>query len=287
MPIHFSRSDAHNANDMALPAPLLLKALHRRKKGRLFVGEEIAIDPADPEAVRLGDELQAIEAYLRNQRLRPFGFSHLRRTFFRLPDRPGEWSLGGRITALGAVNFQGVKASRRSAMRINGDPVVEIDIVTAGLTILHGLAGRPLDLESDPYALDGLPRAVVKAFVVEAFGALGLPREWPRRIARDLRMVHERQLEAHHPIADVRARVLERFPLLAEGPVDWAAIQHAESSLLMATLTRLAFSQDIPALPIHDSVIVRRRDANRAEAVLEEEFERVVGLRPRLRRSGN
>ena len=47
-------------------------------------------------------------------------------------------------------------------MRINGEPVVELDVKASFLTIFGGLRGMPVDLSADPYTIDGYPRYVMK-----------------------------------------------------------------------------------------------------------------------------
>jgi hypothetical protein len=49
---------------------------------------------------------------------------------------------------------------------MNGEAVCEIDIRASYLTILHARYSAPFKVseDEDPYAIDGLPRSVVKAW---------------------------------------------------------------------------------------------------------------------------
>jgi hypothetical protein len=73
-----------------------------------------------------------------------------------------------------------------------------------------------------------------------------------------------------------------RYPLLAR-PIDWATIQNIESELIMSAMTSLAFASDVPSLPVHDSIIVPAIHVGRAAQVVVNEFERKLGVTPRLR----
>ncbi len=45
-------------------------------------------------------------------------------------------------------------------------------------------------------------------------------------------------------------------------------------------MLRCSRELDVPSLPVHDSLIVPAKVAVEADAILKEEFERVVGYRP-------
>ena len=55
-----------------------------------------------------------------------------------------------------------------------------------------------------------------------------------------------------------------------------AALMFTESSILMATLQRL-IAEDVPALPMHDGIMVPRSKAETAMGVMEESTKVVVG----------
>lgn len=89
-------------------------------------------------------------------------------------------------------------------------------------------------------------------------------------------------MEAAHPAKEVWKSVKQRHPLLKERQ-DWTRIQYLESSMAWKTLRTLAFEHGVPALPVHDSIIVPRVSASLARDVLSRSFEQVVGCVPLLR----
>ncbi len=66
------------------------------------------------------------------------------------------YKLGGRFYSL----FQGFRSQTRLHLKIDGEPVFEVDLSSLHPTMLYRMAGMPL--AHDPYAVEGHPRAVVK-----------------------------------------------------------------------------------------------------------------------------
>ena len=85
-------------------------------------------------------------------------------------------------------------------MVIDGQPVVEIDIRASFLTILHALREEPLDLSRDPYAIAGLPRSVVKAWINMTLGHDRFHTRWPKEIAKEYQKAHGEKLGKAHPV---------------------------------------------------------------------------------------
>ena len=82
----------------------------------------------------MATEIKAINAYLNRQRYEGGIFSGLRRVFNEA-DAPGfNWDRGGRLYAVGG-ELQMMKKRDRLAMRINGEPVVELDVNASFLRI--------------------------------------------------------------------------------------------------------------------------------------------------------
>jgi hypothetical protein len=99
---------------------------------------------------------------------------------FEHGDQPGfHWNKGGRLYSDGPDNYQRLKEAERLRIRLDGQPVVEIDIKCSYLTILHAKAGLPLDLREDPYGIPDVPRKVVKGWLVATLGADKHLRQWP------------------------------------------------------------------------------------------------------------
>jgi hypothetical protein len=92
-------------------------------------------------------------------------------------------------------------------------------------------------------------------------------------------------LQADYPIAEVRKEVLKLLPVLSDWPdcpVRWGDLQYLESCAIVDTVYTLATVHDVPALPVHDSIIVPASKERIARAVLEECFEAHIGVKPAL-----
>lgn len=198
------------------------------------------------------------------------------------------WRLGGRWTALGRAGmYQALPTAARAAITVDGKPTVEVDIHASHLSIMHGLLGLPLP-EGDLYAIPGLSRAVVKRWIVASLGkgsAVGR-RGWPRGAVEE--QPELRGLNA----SEVGAAIMARYPFLADpaeavaGPAGLHELAHIgtpsrllthrlmglEAAGISAALAYLRH-RGVPALPVHDSLIVPAGDVRQAGETLRLAFE--------------
>lgn len=184
-----------------------------------------------------------------------------------------DWSLGGRWTALGVSGvYQRLSKEARRSITINGEATVEVDIQAAHLSIMHGLLGLGLP-DGDPYAIAGLPRAVVKAWVTATLGKGSPVRHWAAGA-----MVGTPEL-AGMDAAAVRSAVVAKYPFLAAPAKAVAAaagldglchlgtperllthrLMALEAAGLTAAMHFLRVDRAMLALPVHDSLIVPAR----------------------------
>jgi hypothetical protein len=56
-----------------------------------------------------------------------------------------------------------MKKSDRPNLKIDGEPIVEIDINASYISILHGISGYPLPQRDDLYDIGGIDRTIIKA----------------------------------------------------------------------------------------------------------------------------
>ena len=80
--------------------------------------------------------------------------------------------------------------------------------------------------------------------------------------------------------------VLEHFPLMRGWPkqeVRWSNLMFIESEVIISTMQELMLTHQIPSLPVHDCIIVRKSDQDLAMRVLSEHFRKKVGIEPRLK----
>ena len=200
---------------------------------------------------------------------------HLRR-YFNLP--PGveaneRFDLGGRL--FGGW-WQQLPRGRRQAIRIKGEPIADLDFSSMFLRLAYLQAGlRPPD--GDLYAMvtdlsDPQWREGVKKLVSSM-----LFRTSPlAKIPRDLKG----ELPAGVWTKRLRTAILEAHPALAatfETGIGFR-LMFVESKILVHTLLRLT-DQRIPALAMHDGLMVARSKAGAAMVAMTEACREITGHR--------
>jgi len=60
-------------------------------------------------------------------------------------------------------------------------------------------------------------------------------------------------------------------------------LMFSESRVVISTMLRLAREHNIPAVPVYDSLIVPRSKEEVAERVLNEQFIKIIGVKPTLK----
>lgn len=227
--------------------------------------------PQSEKLRRLQHEVSEINEFLSVQTFSFGPLPYLYRVFNNgdLPDF--QWDQGGRFYTSGTSYLNATKETRRN-IKINGDPVCEIDVVACQLTLLHGMTKTELTNRSDPYQIAGIEREAVKERVNVWIGKGAAP---------DL----ESLLTKNSKKSRNDALILQALPVLgaieAKG-LNSYKLQSVESNIVAATLLELLRYFEVPALPVHDCLIVRRVDKELACDVFLSQFERLAGIRPEL-----
>lgn len=253
---------------------------------------DLPVDLTDPAVAKIHTDLQELNAFLKRQTISGFAFAGIRR-IWNDGDVPGlEWRRGGRFASLPGGNaYETMSAERRlKRIRINDRPVAEVDIRACHLTLLYGLLGAEMLGGQDPYAVDGLPRAIVKGWVSQAIG-LGRTdfTRWSADAkARYLSSNPHRSLSADFKARDVGARVVCRHRVLERvkpGELDSVGLMFHEAEVLSRAMRQLRL-QNIPALPIHDGLIVPTRYVEAARTAMVQavgdHLEEVTGRAPSI-----
>jgi hypothetical protein len=87
------------------------------------------------------------------------------------------------------------------------------------------------------------------------------------------------------PIKMVRQETLKLMPLLNDwhsSDLRWCDLQYIESCAIVDTVHQLAITNGVPALPVHDSIIVPASMEALAASVLKANFKHHVGVEPTL-----
>jgi hypothetical protein len=266
--------------------PILLRASSRVIKGGKMPGRERAFDPTEDRPSALAQQVNDLNAFFAEVRIEPEDQHYAFQRIFNQGDLPGfDWNKGGRLYSLGG-GYQIQPSIERAKMMLNGEPVVEIDIQASHLTILHALLGHPFKPGAcDPYAVPGIPRDVVKAWVTMTLGYDKFQSRWSRANKDKYKEKHGGELQREYPIRFVREQVLEALPVLSGWEScshRWGDLQYLESCAVVGAVHKLAMRHAVPALPVHDSLIVPRSKQKLTRKVLSESFRCQVGVRPAL-----
>lgn len=287
--------DSEGAPDVPRHELVILRSLNR---------SELPL-PNTTEASRLIEEVSAFNSFSRGFRVTYGPEDDLRDItpqFQRIFTE--DLALHGRWYAVGG-GYQGLpvklknpavsdhsKAYRRGSLRIDGEPCVELDVRASHLTIIHGLAGVPLLSGGDPYAVvAGVPREVGKAWVASRIGQGKAPSRWSPEAAADLR---DQGIDlTRYSVVDVRKGMVDAMPFLGRGLPRLLGVPdrpQLSSHVLMGiegrALTRAMMAlmgEGIPALPLHDALIVRERDAVRSKEALIAGYVGEAGIVPVVR----
>lgn len=246
-------------------------------------GRTAPFDKTDSAYVAACEQVARINRYMAPQAItgcQHFGF----RRIFNHGDQPGfAFNMGGRLYSVGR-SYENMEKALRSGMRINGEPIVELDLRASFLTILYGLQGIALQSADDPYDIEGLPRAVVKAWIAMTLGYDRFHSRWSDETIDKLN-AKKIDLEAHHPIDVVREAVLAKHPILAgwdDSPLRWPHLQYLESSAVIDAVEQLGSVNDVCALPLHDALLVSKSNSAAAKTVLIRTFRQRIGVEPTL-----
>ncbi|MDG1319905.1 MAG: hypothetical protein P8P84_21720 [Paracoccaceae bacterium] len=147
------------------------------------------------------------------------------------------------------------------------------------MPILHGLWKFPLPPGRDIYAIKGLSRVITKVRITATLGHTGFHRAWPSKAIKAIEkagIVRSKSMTAQ----SLQEKALERFPVLHDWPtcrIRWSHLMHEESEAVIKTMSILS-SLGMPALPVHDSIILPRSAVELATNVLVETLEGKFGV---------
>ena len=260
---------------LVLKAPST-RAGHIKSKGRpmRFAASSVS--------ARLEKEVREINTFWTTIELSGAIHRGFRRVFNEGKKEGYDWDRGGRLYSIGEDNYQLLKKQQRAAIRINGEPVIELDIRASHLTILHGIFGVPMVPSKDPYEVNGVPRGVVKAWVTMALGKGDVPKRWSPAHIEDMRELGI-ELSRDYPLKKITPVILGALPVLRKWErqkLSSLELMYYESQAIIRTVLTLIRKHQIPSLPVHDSLIVQRRHATSCKQLIVEHYEQICGMTP-------
>ena len=159
---------------------------------------------------------------------------------------------------------------RQEHILIDGECVVELDYGQMSLAMLYGIAGKTPP-EGDLYDLSayGIPTQYRKG-LKKCIQAIVNSASIPKRVPKGVRQ----HLPARYSMTDILRAVEQKhaaiYPLMTSGI--GMQLLRKESDILVDVLLTLK-ARGITALPIHDAVVVRDDQSDKAKAVMLKVFE--------------
>ena len=246
---------------------------HKNKKinGKRLVVEKTA------HTEYLKTQVRNINEYLSKQNLENANFSGYYRTFNLAEPPHFAWNKGGRLTDPGIDSYQKMsKQKRLELIKINGEQVAEVDIISSYLSIFISLMGESLPDEDDLYAVPGIDREIVKAYITALFGRGAPLSRWSHRAVSEFKSsgIFVKNLT----VRKVGARIFEYLPVLnnlKKSKITWADLMFIESQGIIRTIETLRDDFNVPALSMHDGLIVPMSGAKLAEQELKRAFSKM------------
>ncbi len=247
-------------------------------------GRKLPVDKTSPAYRAAAEQVNRINTYMAPQRITGCNHDGFVRIYNHGDQRGFDYNMGGRLySRASGVSYQNMEKKYRHNMRLNGEPVVELDLSASFLTIFYALMGQ--DIGTEPYIIDRLPRDVSKAWINTTLGYDRFHSRWPTETAQKLLDKKGIDLLADYDIGAVRAAVLEAHPILKnwlDSPYRWQDFQYLESSAIIDAVEILGKDYDIPALALHDALLIPASQVGMSRTVLSDTFRRWVGVDPVL-----
>lgn len=236
-----------------------------------------------PKASALHADVQRLNEFLATVEIRG-GIHRGYVRGFNNGDAPDfDWNKGGRLYSRGG-GYQAMKESERLKMTLDGSSVAEVDASASYLTILHGLTRTPFDAQADQYAVDSIPRPVVKTWLTASLGNKRLIARWPNDAVAEMKAEHNIDLRAYRPSV-VGKLMVAKHPLLgrwSDLDVTWADLMYVESRAIVETMLMLLDGGRVPTLAMHDGLLVPVRYVDLAASMLAANYLEHCGVAPRI-----
>lgn len=257
-----------------------LRSSSGRSYGEKFQGRVLPLPKGDAKLAEIIERVERINSFLALQTFEPIGPVRLTRKFNNGDDPGHGWRHGGRLYG----PYSTTKEEDRLRFKINGQAVVELDFQASHLAILAGLGHVPRSiLDGDPYEVEGIPRDVVKRWIVMTLGNGRRHRRWPDSPVAALAKKGV-DLRKQYPLRATGDAILQRLPVIGDdgstAKMGWAELQFIESEIVLSAMETLAFDHETPSLPVHDSLIVPVGSEGVARDALSSSFLQLVGVAP-------
>lgn len=169
--------------------------------------------------------------------------------------------------------WQGLPSSRRCGIRINGEPVVELDYGQMAVRLAYATVGAAPP-EGDMYAIPGLEghRAAVKTAFNTLLNAGPKMTRWGyERAGNGEDADVSERLPASWSVKRTKAAILDRHPALASclGSGVGVRLMYMESEILLAVLEKM-MDREIVGLGIHDGLLAPASKVEEVRQIMKE-----------------
>jgi hypothetical protein len=166
---------------------------------------------------------------------------------------------------------------RQEHILIEGDCCVELDYGQMSLAMLYGLTGtKPPEGDLYDLSAEGIPteyRKGIKTVIQAIINSSKVPTKMPKGVRK--------LIPSRYNIKDILEAVARKHPAIYPQMTSGIGMQlfRKESDILVDVLLTLK-TQGIVALPIHDAVVVRDDNSDKAKAVMKQVFREHTGITP-------
>lgn len=187
----------------------------------------------------------------------------------------GDFTSGGRLFRGFWENLP--KQARLQGLRIEGEPVIELDYAQLNPMLCYAKVGC-VPPSGDAYELAGLEQH--RAGVKKVFNAVLFDTGPRKSFPKETNVLFPPKTKVRDVIHGIRKKHPNIDTVLSTGA--GFHLMYLESEIMMHVLERLQ-ERGIVGLPVFDAVIVKASKADRAMAVMQEEFENQTGLAIQVR----
>lgn len=189
----------------------------------------------------------------------------------------GDWEHGGRFYAHGMfdmVDYQQLSKEKRSTIKINGENTAEVDYSCLHLSLMYAKCGKQLKGDAYGWHTD---RKIAKLVTIitlnntcyyNAVYAVQKALEGTDAVWLASKLI-DKMLSYHKAVSQ---HIFGSFR-----QVNALTLQHTDSVIMEKVLKSL-YKRNIPALPVHDSVIVPAKYRNTAIRIMKEQYKQVTGF---------
>ena len=188
--VEWCRDNEITPRDFGLTNLVRAKYKSTRLKGKKIQGEPVADISTSGDYQDQVRIVSDINHYLNKHTLN-IPFVGLSRLFNNYQDDEQKLTDGGRLYAEGG-SYQSLSSEQRLALMIDGEAVAEVDINASHLTLMYFVARTldnsipELDPDKDPYHIEGIPREVVKQWIVAYSAKLKPLTRWSKEATEKL-----------------------------------------------------------------------------------------------------